>query len=117
MKTAPLLASIAIVIVAATLWGIAPSRAGEPPTGKVEYVTLRWDGRDNTHVIRPGGMIECLGPKFRAIKKPEHTDDRAFFMNLALNALAQQGYELVAMTPDDYVLRRTVPAAGVRPTE
>ena len=81
-----------------------------PNAVSMEYVTLRWDGRDNTHVIRPGGNVESLGSKLKAIKKPDRTDDRSFYMNVAMNALARDGYELVAMTPDDYVFRR--PAAS-----
>ena len=27
-----------------------------------EYVTIRWAGRDNTHVIRSGGRVEFIGP-------------------------------------------------------
>jgi len=42
------------------------------------------------------------------VRKPERTDARSFYMNLAMNALAREGYELVAMTPDDYVFRRPV---------
>ena len=85
----------------------ARTPAGEN-SNAAEYVTLRWDGRDNTHVIRPGGNVENLGSKFKGIKKPDRTDERSFFMNLAMNALANDGYELVAMTPDDYVFRRAV---------
>lgn len=29
-------------------------------------------------------------------------------MNLAANALGREGYELVTITPDDYLFRRTV---------
>jgi hypothetical protein len=74
--------------------------------GTVEYATLRWSGRENTHLIRPDGTVEILGPKFSGIKRPDKVDDRSFYMNLAMNALAHEGYELVAMTPDDYVLKR-----------
>jgi len=30
-------------------------------------------------------------------------------MNLAINALAREGYELLAMTSDDYVFKRVGP--------
>ena len=80
--------------------------AAEEATRPYEYATLRWDGRENAHVIYPNGHVEFLAAKFKGIKKPERADERAFFMNLAVNALAQQGYELAAMTPDDYVFKR-----------
>jgi len=84
----------------------APAEAGAESNPIYEYATLRWAGRDDTHVIFPGGRVEVLGANFKGIKRPERTDERAYFMNLAVNALARQGYELVAMTPDDYVFRR-----------
>jgi len=82
--------------------------AGSETNCVYEYATLRWAGRDETHVIYPGGKVEVLGSKFKGVKKPERADERAYFMNLAMNALAGQGYELVAMTPDDYVFKRVV---------
>lgn len=82
--------------------------AGSETNSVCEYATLRWAGRDETHVIYPGGKVEMLGSKFKGVKKPERADERSYFMNLAMNALARQGYELVAMTPDDYVFKRVV---------
>jgi hypothetical protein len=82
--------------------------AGADTPGAYEYATLRWGGRENTHVIYPSGNVEVLANQFKGIKKPDRADERAFFMNLAMNALARQGYELVAMTPDDYVFKRAV---------
>lgn len=80
--------------------------AATETSGTTEYATLRWAGRENTHLIRPDGTVEFLGPKFAGIKRPEKADDRSFFMNLAMNALAHEGFELSAMTPDDYVFKR-----------
>jgi hypothetical protein len=99
-----LLLATALVITSAALLPFLAT-AAESGTGP-EYATLRWAGRDNTHLIRPNGMVEILGPKFAGAKKPDKVDDRSFFMNLAMNALAREGYELVAMTPDDYVFKR-----------
>jgi hypothetical protein len=80
--------------------------AANETVGTLEYATLRWSGRENTHLIRPDGTVEILGPKFAGIKRPDKVDDRSFYMNLAMNALAHEGYELAAMTPDDYVFKR-----------
>jgi hypothetical protein len=82
--------------------------AGSETNSVYEYATLRWAGREETHVIYPGGKVELLGSKFKGVKKPDRADERSYFMNLATNALARQGYELVAMTPDDYVFKRVV---------
>jgi hypothetical protein len=77
-------------------------------TTRYEYATLRWAGRDNTHVIRPNRDVEILGKQLRKINKPERTDERSFYMNIAVNELAKEGYALVAITPDDYLFRRKV---------
>lgn len=73
-----------------------------------EYATLRWDGPQNTHVIYPSGKVEVLGQQFAGIRRPPRADERTFYMNLAANALGREGYELVTITPDDYLFRRTV---------
>jgi hypothetical protein len=105
MKTRILLLAAAALI----LGGVAVipylARAAES-AGAFEYATLRWAGRENTHLIRPSGNVEFLGPKFAGVKRPDRADDRSFYMNLAMNALAREGYELVAITPDDYVFKR-----------
>ncbi len=97
-------------VAAALVIAVWPSRsalaADAPALVRYDYVTLRWAGRDNTHLIRPDGTTEMLGNQLKAARKPERVDDRSFYMNLALNALAQEGYELAAMTSDDYVMKR-----------
>lgn len=80
--------------------------ADAPAESRLEYLTLRWAGRDNTHLIRPNGDVEFIGKQLMGTKKPDRADDRSFYMNLAMNALAKDGWELAAMTPDDYVFKR-----------
>lgn len=73
-----------------------------------EYATIRWAGRDNTHLIRPGGQTEMLGPLLTKLQRPDRVDDRAFYMNIAMNAVAKEGYEFAGMTSDEIVMKRTV---------
>jgi hypothetical protein len=81
--------------------------AAEPSVGaKYEYVTIRWDGRENTHIVRSGGKVEFIGSELRKAPKPNGADERSFYMNLALNGLSKEGFELVAMTNDDMILKR-----------
>ena len=94
-KTTTIIGALVLLISLGILTSAKSST--NPNAASMEYVTLRWDGRDNTHVIRPGGNVEFLGSKFQAVKKPNRTDERSFYMNLAMNALARDGYELVAM--------------------
>jgi hypothetical protein len=75
--------------------------------GAYEYVTIRWAGKDNTHVIRPGGQVEFIGMELRKLPKPDRADDRAFYMNLAMNGLTKEGYEFVGMTSDEIVMKRS----------
>jgi hypothetical protein len=101
-----LAAASAILLSVITL---LPSKARDAQSdnpGAFEYATLRWAGRENTHLIRPNGAVEFLGRSLMPIKRPDRADDRSFYMNIAMNVLAKEGYELVAMTPDDYVFKR-----------
>jgi hypothetical protein len=76
--------------------------------GAYEYVTIRWAGRENTHVVRPGGHVEFIGMELRKTIKPERTDDRAFYMNLAMNGLVKEGYEFAGMNNDEIVMKRAL---------
>jgi hypothetical protein len=80
----------------------------KPGSGYYEYVTIRWAGRENTHIIRPGGQVEIIGLELRKISKPDRTDDRAFYMNLAMNGLTKEGYEFAGMSSDEIVMRRLI---------
>jgi hypothetical protein len=82
--------------------------AEQQPISKIEYATIRWAGRENTHVIRPGGHVEFVGTELRKVVKPDRTDERAFYMNVVMNGLTKDGFEFAGMTPDEIVMKRTV---------
>lgn len=105
MKTKWLL-PVAVAVAGLCAWVVATDAQPKPAPAKYEYATLRWAGPQNTHVIHPSGNVEVLGGQLVGIRKPERADERSFYMNLAANALGREGYELVAMTPDDYLFRR-----------
>jgi hypothetical protein len=71
-----------------------------------EYITIRWSGRENTHLIRSNGKVEMLGKILMAVSRPDRTDERSFFMNIAMNAAAKEGYEFAGMTNDEIVMKR-----------
>ena len=71
--------------------------------------TIHWDGRENTHVIRPNGKVEFLGKVLAAVTRPGRTDERSFYLNMAMNALAKEGYEFAGRTENDIVMRRAMP--------
>ena len=62
--------------------------------GGFEYATIRWGGRDNTHVVRPGGEVEFVGNQLKNFKRPDRCDDRSFYMNIVMNGMAREGWEL-----------------------
>jgi hypothetical protein len=77
-----------------------------PASHAYEYVTIRWGGKENTHLIRPGGQVEFIGPELQKVVRPERADVRSFYMNTAMNGLSKDGWEFAGMTPDEIVMRR-----------
>jgi hypothetical protein len=99
------IAFLAIGIVIAIIATIAQDQSAQP---RFEYATIRWAGKENTHLIRPGGRVEFIGAELRKLPKPDRTDDRAFYMNTAINGLSKEGFEVVTMTSDEVVLKRPI---------
>lgn len=91
-----------------TIYIVRLKAADAPGFQTHEYATIRWGGRDNTHLIRPNGKVEMLGPLLTKTSRPDRTDERSFYMNLSANAVAREGYEVVAMTHDEIVMKRVV---------
>ncbi len=107
MKCPRLFACLSIIALAALLWPRLPLHAQSNGAGN-EYLTIRWGGRENTHVVRPGGKVEFIGPELRKFTRPDHADERAFYLNAAMNGLVKEGWEFAGMNPDEIVMRRTV---------
>jgi len=55
-----------------------------------ECATIRWDGKVNTHVIRPDGSLERFKSVFSQFERPGGADERTFYLNIAMNALAKE---------------------------
>jgi hypothetical protein len=105
--------AISIVMTAATLlfstaWPSRPIGAQTPSPSTYEYATIRWAGRDNTHIIRPVGKVEFIGNELKKLPRPDRCDDRSFYLNLAINGMAKEGYEVVTASNDDVVMRRSI---------
>lgn len=110
MKSRPSALLLAAAMAAILLIAIVRPQAAAPgPSGAYEYATIRWDGAENTHVIRPDGSVQSAGSQLRDLRVPSRTDARAFYMNVVLNALAREGYELAASVQSDaLIVRRPV---------
>jgi hypothetical protein len=101
------LAAVAVaVFVAACFAPRFPLQAQPVAASGHEYATIRWAGRENTHVIRPGGAVEFIGPEIRKLSRPDRCDERAFYMNVAMNGLVKEGWEFAGMSSDEIVMRR-----------
>jgi hypothetical protein len=106
-KTSLWIAVLSFGIIAGFAATLKPQSV--PLRQRSEYVTIRWDGRDNTHLIRPHGRVEHIGKELQHFRRPNRTDERSFYMNIAVNGLAKDGYEVVAMTKDEILMRRFTP--------
>lgn len=105
--------SVATLVLSLAILGGAMAtlqlNAAEEHTARTfEYVTIRWDGKNNTHLIRPGGKVEFIGPELQKASRPDKADDRSFYMNVAMNGLTKEGYEFAGMTDDEIIMKRVV---------
>ena len=103
-RTNFILVTVCIVLVA--LFWPPLSAQFQETTILTEYITIRWSGPENTHIIRPGGKVEFIGTELRKFKRPGNCDERAFYMNIAMNGLVKEGWEFSGMTSDEIVMRR-----------
>ncbi len=101
----PILLAAAAVIAGACFWPRLTLQAQTAARGS-EYATIRWAGRENTHVVRPGGQVEFIGTELRKLARPDRCDERAFYLNAAMNGLVKEGWEFAGMTSDEIVMRR-----------
>ncbi len=101
---------IGAVLAVATLGLFARQLMGAGPgtMQRYEYATIRWSGRENTHLIRSNGKVEMLGSVLNRSTRPDRVDERAYYMNVAMNAVAKEGFEFAGMTPDEIVMRREI---------
>ena len=100
-----LIAATVCIVLAALFWPHLSAQVQETAL-VTEYVTIHWDGSENTHIIRPGGKVEFIGKELRKFKRPGNCDERAFYMNVAMNGLVKEGWELSGMISDEIVMRR-----------
>jgi hypothetical protein len=99
--------AIALAVAIASAAYVVKLMAAEPVAPQHwEYVTIRWAGVENTHIIRPGGQVEFIGAELRKMPKPDKADNRSFFLNCAMNGLTKEGFEFAGISNDDIVMKR-----------
>jgi hypothetical protein len=72
----------------------------------IEFATIRWDGRDKSYVIRPSAKVESLKQLFDRHARPENVDERAFYLTIAMNAMAQEGFEFAGTLNNEHVIMK-----------
>ncbi len=107
MKPTRLILPLALLLLG-TVFVVRLFAAEDKPAPAYEYVTLRWAGLDNMHIIRPGGKVEFIGAELRKIPKPDRTDNRSFYLHLAMNGMTKEGYEFAGISNDDVIMRRAI---------
>jgi hypothetical protein len=99
-----------LLVIGLSLMEVPRSKAADEATTfqTTEYATIRWAGRENTHLIRPNGKVDKLRPLLEKFPHPAGVDERAYYMNIAMNSLAREGYEFAGMTSDEIVMKRPI---------
>jgi hypothetical protein len=108
MKTKQFLIATGICIAGILILRTFGQERSGAPMATQEYVTIRWAGKERTHLIRPGGKVEFIGLEIQKLPLPDHVDDRTFYLNAAMNGLSKEGYEFAGMTRDEIVMRKAV---------
>ena len=73
---------------------------------KYEYAMIKWDGPDRIQYILPGKFeIVRLGKTF---PRPEGAQEKEYYLAMATNELAKQGWEAVSLDSRRILLRRPV---------
>ena len=99
--------ALTLLVVAILAGQLHKSKAAEEDSFRVsEFATIRWGGRENTQLIGPNGKVEKLRALLEKYPRPDGTDDRAYYMNIAANAAAKEGFEFAGMTSDEIVMKR-----------
>ncbi len=101
----PIFVLIAFCAVFALRLYAAENQSAGP---RYEYVTIRWAGPENTHIIRPAAQVEFIGGELRKLHKPDRADNRSFYLNAAMNGLSKEGYEFAGISNDDIIMKKLV---------
>ena len=95
MKKLSLILLLSLFSLAASY--ILKSRAAEPSTFQIsEFATIRWAGRDNTHLILPSGKVEKLKQLFERFPRPEgRIMNGPTYMSIAITLSPNRGLNLL----------------------
>ena len=97
-----------LIVATLALLGCAWGSSRADDAGKVEYLDIRWDGTDRMCIVFPDGHVDFVGHELERVIRPDDANKRAFYMTLAMNKMAAQGWELASMISDEIVMKRAV---------
>ena len=109
MKKVPLLL-LALALSLGALYAYRLRAADNEPPPATEFTTVRWDGRNDSYVVRPNAKVERLRQLFERYPRPDGIDERIYYLTIAMNALAKEGYEFAGELDGQVVMKR----GGVR---
>lgn len=92
----------------------ASPQSSQPATAKVEYASVRFM-EERTSIVWPDGTVDNVlalakNTKFTNTteKYPKGTDYRMYWLTVAMNIMAQRGFELAHMHEADVVMKRQI---------
>ena len=114
MKRSTLSVTMVVIFLACTFRLIGQEKERNPPRPEAaigEYATVRFM-EERTSIVWPDGTVENvmeLVPKKKfegGEKYPKSSDYRMYWLTIAMNYMAQRGYELTHMNDRDVVMVR-----------
>jgi hypothetical protein len=110
--------SISIIVVILAIITLRPTaQEGVKPNGAprvAEYATVRF-AEERTSIVWPDGSVEKImelipQKKFNngSERYPKDADYRMYWMTMAMNHMAQRGFEIVSLNDRDLVMKRSL---------
>ena len=97
---------LAASIILLLLCGVLSAAAQGAASQKYEFAIIKWDGPDRIQYILPDKFeVARLGKRF---PRPDGAQEEEYYLAMATNELAKQGWEAVAFDSRRILLRRSI---------
>ena len=95
-------------VIACAFIALTPQPQAQDSTSlqTYEYATISYHGKEKTQAILPDGKLENFSPLLMNVVRPSGMEERTLFLNIAINALAKQDYEVVTVSTEEVVMKR-----------
>jgi hypothetical protein len=100
---------LSLACAAGFLLTLPPGAAAQDKaaTPRYEYAMIKWDGPDKIQFILPD-KFEFVRMAEGGQPKPAHAQDEEYYLTLAANKLAREGWEAVNLNSRRILMRRPV---------